>query len=596
MNTRWLSAALAAIAFQSCELTDSRTADRGTNDETSSFVLDDGQKASNATVTVFPAGGIDTLPTMVAYTNSKGEVKLSSLPRGYYSLLVSDKSGHASFVDSVYSDGANVNLPSDTLRPTGSIKGRIKVQVQDDPRIAWVALVGEGNFHTIDNDSGTFVLTGIAAGKHTLVSRTDFSEYTSTFRTASVFPDSVTDLGTIELVYSGMPIVTGIVGEWDSLGGIVDVKWDASTSTKVKGYRVYRSTSNDPLGETLLGFVDSGTTTFSDTVFRKNPMDWSSKGLIVDTTYVRYRVTTIGQNSAEGDKWNAWADTLRRPYMVAQLPATWTFVSSGLPRGARRLDTLNGSLIAFGHLSDSLLAAWKSSDQGRSWTLLRSEPITATYLSEGLNAAVSVSGEIRWTRPVTSGRKTPHPYLGNQYYTLIDSFLVYSMDQLGNTDSSTVSAADDSVTASVLVVDSAGLVLMEGTEIVSPVTSQSGYHSKHRRLESQDGQWIPGEGAKWFPDGFSYIWGTPFGHFQTWGRHVSITGKVTIRQDISSGTLLDLDSLVLSAASDLSYSRPAAPSAPHKVQGGPGNLTSIAWFRNKIFVLGEGTLWNVALP
>jgi hypothetical protein len=32
------------------------------------------------------------------------------------------------------------------------------------------------------------------------------------------------------------------------------------------------------------------------------------------------------------------------------------------------------------------------------------------------------------------------------------------------------------------------------------------------------------------------------------------------------------------------------------VQGGPDNLTSIAWFKKKIYVLGAGSLWNVTLP
>jgi len=153
MNLRWSAPLLAALVFTSCDVQDSKpVADRGTNDETSSFYLQNGQKASNATVTVFAAGGTDTLPTTLSYTNSDGQVTFSALPKGYYSLLVTDKTGRAAFVDSVYSDGAKMDLPSDTLRPTGSIKGRIKVQTQDDPKIAWVALVGEGYFHTIDDD------------------------------------------------------------------------------------------------------------------------------------------------------------------------------------------------------------------------------------------------------------------------------------------------------------------------------------------------------------------------------------------------------------------------------------------------------------
>ncbi len=588
MNTRWLSAALAIFALQACELTESRTTDRGTNDETSSFVLQDGRKASNATVAVFPAGGIDTLPTTVAYTNSNGQVKLSSLPRGYYSILVSDNSGHASFVDSVYSDGANVNLPSDTLRPTGSIKGRIKVQIQDDPKIAWVALVGEGNFHTIDNDSGTFLLTGIPAGKHTLVSRTDLSVYTSTFRTATVTPDSVTDVGTIELVYSGLPIVTGIVGTWDSLGGIVDLKWDAATSPKVKGYRIYRSTTNDPYSGELLGYVDSGTTTLSDTLFWRRP--GNSKQLSTDTSYVRYRVTAIGQGVAEGDKWNFWSATLRRPLMVAQHPATWSKISSSLPSTVTRLDTLPGCLVAIGQDASGFDGIWKSTDGGSNWVRIRSEA-ASEISSMGLSAAVSHAGYLRWVGAIGSGRQAifPSPLIPRP---LLDSLRIFKMDADGHVDSSTIAAADDSVCQARLILDSAGLVLLEGKLGLNYATFATPFVPTHRLLEDPSGNWLPGDWAPWF----KIVAQPNLYEFQTSIRTVSVTGKSTIHEDGVDGTLLDLDSLTLNTASYFTYSRPDSTDGPHVVKGSPENLTSIAWFDRKIFVLGRGTLWNVTLP
>lgn len=588
MNTRWLSAALAILAFQACDLIEDRRSDRGTNDETSSFVLQNGQKATNATVEVFPAGGSDTLPTTVAYTNSEGQVRLWDLPRGYYSLVVTDKeSGQASFVDSVYSDGVNMNLPSDTLRPTGSIKGRVKVQAQDDPKIAWVALVGEGNFHTIDNDSGTFLLTGIPAGRHTLVSRTDGDDYTSTFRTASVRPDSVTDVGTIELVYTGLPIVTGIVGTWDSLGGIVDLRWDASTSSKVKGYQVYRSTSNDPYSGELLGYVDSGTTTFSDTLFWRYP--GNSKQLITDTSYVRYRVTTVGQTGSEGDKWNFWSDTLRRPLKVAQHPATWSKISSGLPSTVTRLDTLPGCLVALGQGAPGFDEIWKSTDGGSNWVRIRSEA-ASEISSMGLSAAVSHAGYLRWLRGIGSGRQAifPSPLIPRP---LLDSLRIYKMDAEGHVDSSTIAAADDSVCQARLILDSAGLVLVEGKLGFNYATFATPFAPTHRLLEGPSGNWLPGDWAEWFkivakPNLYEY---------KTSIRTVSVTGKNSIHEDGVAGTLLDLDSLTLNTASYFTYSRPDSTDGPHEVEDSPGNLTSIAWFDHKIFVLGQGTLWNVEL-
>ncbi|MEN9308191.1 MAG: hypothetical protein RL173_2123 [Fibrobacterota bacterium] len=593
MNIRWLVAVLASGLLQSCDLMDSKTAKNdhsGTNDETSSFVLPDGQKASNATVTVFAVGSVDSLPQTVAYTNRDGKVELKDLPRGYYSLLVTDKSGSASFVDSVYSDGAKVNVPSDTLRPTGSIKGKIKVQPQDDPKIAWVALVGTGFFRTIDNDSGTFLLTGVPAGSHTLVSRTDRSEYTSTFKTALVRPDSVTDVGSIELVYTGLPIVTGIVGTWDSLGGIVELEWDASTSPIVKGYRVYRGTSRNSFDETYLGTVDSGTTRFVDTAFPVAKIGVASKGLFVDTSYVRYFVRVVGQKGEEGDRWNSWSATLRSPLMVAQLPASWIKVTSTAPVGMVRLDTLEGSLVGFGQDSVGRNAVWKSVDGGNSWSLLLSR-FASQNSDMGLVNAVSHGGSLRWVDGVVSGRKAvfPSPLIAQD---LLDSLRIFTMDASGRVDSNTIAAAGDTIQQALLLVDSVGLVLVEGDRNLNLFTYSTFFTPTHRLLEGPGGEWILGSWASWFKP----FWDDSRMFLKIPVRTVSVTGRWSVLPYGSIGSHLDLDSLALGVGGILSYSRPTATGVPHKVQGGPDNLTSIAWFKEKIYVLGNGSLWNVALP
>lgn len=591
MNIRWLVAALAGLALQSCEETKATQSEqRGTNDETSSFVLSDGRKASNATVTVYNAGKVDSLPRTVVYTDRDGRIELNGLPRGYYSLMVTDKSGSASFVDSVYSDGVNANIPSDTLRPTGSIKGRIKVQVQDDPKIAWVALVGAGFFRTIDNDSGTFLLTGIPAGSHTLVSRTDLPAYTSTFRAAIVKSDSVSDVGTIELVYTGLPVATGIAGTWDSLGGIVHLKWDAATSPKVKGYRVYRGTSVDAFDEVYLGTVDSGITGFVDTVFP--PFRWGmpSKGLAVDSSHVRYFVRVVGQKGEEGDRWNSWSAALRSPLLVAQLPASWTKVSEALPITVTRLDTLGGALVSLGQDKNGRDVVWKSTDGGQVWSLLATRS-ASPIASMGLSNAVSHQGALRWVEAVTSGRETvfPAPMIAQ---SLLDTLRIFRMDAGGRVDSVAIAAADDSVNQAQLVVDSAGLVLVEGPRKLNGFLFDFFFSPTHRFLEGSGGEWIEGSWATWFEPTWDVLKRT----LLTPVRTVSVMGRSRILPDGSLGSLLDLDSLRLRATGRLAYSSPYAPSDVHVVRGGPADLTSIVWFDRKIFVLGQGAIWNVTLP
>ncbi|MBK8801015.1 MAG: hypothetical protein IPN71_02965 [Fibrobacteres bacterium] len=591
MNIRWLVAALAGLVLQSCEESKiTQTEQRGTNDETSSFVLTDGRKASNATVAVYSAGKVDSMPRIVTYTNANGNVDLKDLPRGYYSLMVTDKSGSASFVDSVYSDGLTVNLPSDTLRPTGSIKGRIKVQAQDDPKIAWVALVGAGFFRTIDNDSGAFLLTGVPAGNYTLVSRTDLSVYTSTFRAATVKSDSVSDVGAIELVYTGLPVVTGIVGVWDSLGGIVDLKWDAATSPKVKGYRVYRGTSVDAFDEVYLGTVDSGIPRFVDTVFPPFQSGVPSKGLAVDSSHVRYFVRVVGQKGEEGDRWNSWSATLRSPFLVAQLPASWTKVSTALPATVTRLDTVTGAIVGLGRDNDGRDVVWKSTDGGGAWTVLGARP-ASTIEGMGLANAVSHSGVLRWVEGVASGRETvfPAPMI---VQSLLDSLRIFRMDAGGRLDSTTIAAADDSVNQAELVVDSAGLVLMEGARLLNYHTYLLWFGRSHRFLEGAGGEWIAGSWASWLEP----VWDLQNKFLLTPIRTVSVKGRQTIHPSGSNGMQLDLDTLVLGVGGRLAYGSLDPTQGSHVVQGGPDNLTSIVWFRGKVYVLGQGTVWNVTLP
>ncbi|HOX52390.1 MAG TPA: hypothetical protein PKY05_12945, partial [Fibrobacteria bacterium] len=112
----------------------------GTNNEThtkATFYQSSGKPASGARVRVFAASEslTDTLPVAQAIVDPNGQVSLNLKP-GYFSLLAEDGSGRAVFIDSVLSDGDTVMIPADTLRPTGSFKGRIRVQPMHSPAIS----------------------------------------------------------------------------------------------------------------------------------------------------------------------------------------------------------------------------------------------------------------------------------------------------------------------------------------------------------------------------------------------------------------------------------------------------------------------------
>jgi len=174
MIFRILLAATTTLLLWGCDQSTASANSGGTNDETSTFYLQSGRVAARAAVTIFAAGRADSLPATKTYTDGNGHLDFPSVPKGYYSLVVRDTSGQAAFLDSIFSSGAGAVVPSDTLRPTGSVKGRVKVQPQDDPRIAWVALLGAGIFVNVD-DSGRFAIHGIPEGKYSLMARADLS-------------------------------------------------------------------------------------------------------------------------------------------------------------------------------------------------------------------------------------------------------------------------------------------------------------------------------------------------------------------------------------------------------------------------------------
>jgi len=599
MRFRLLLASTAALLLWGCDQS-TASANSGTNDETSTFYLQSGRVAARAAVTIFAAGRADSLPTTKTYTDVNGHLNFPSVPKGYYSVFVRDTSGQAAFVDSIFSDGAGAVVPSDTLHPTGSVEGRVAVQPQDDPRIAWVALLGAGLFANVD-DSGKFSISGIPEGRYTLLATTNQSQYTSTFVPAPVWMDSTTNLGTIQLVYTGVPVVSGITGTWDSLGGIVHLSWDTTGESKATGYRIYKGNSNDPTSGALVAFVNAGTSTWADTVF---PRADSMAGM---TEYVRYQVTAVGLNGAESARWNSWSDTVRSPDLVAQLPATWTLVSSNIPCASCRLDTLPGSLLLIdnGALYSGTAGLLVSKD-GTSWNQIRSEPDSDGFSSftGGLPDGVVYQGKFWWIHPKPSSRliyipdSTSYQHL---QFALTDSLQVLSIDAAGQMDSTTIATSSDSVSAYHLVVDSTGLVLLEGMVWYASAVSEYGMKVETRRLHV-DGNWNLGQWATWFAQ---WPWLLPPSfNLEYAERIVSPKGRSTVYLASYPGTYLDQDAQMLETTGNpyggfsgfMYYT--TTPSAPrwHRVQGTPEDLGTMTSFQGAVWTTESDSLWKVTMP
>jgi len=230
----------AAIILQACD----RDTVAGTNNEThtkGTFYQANGKPAVGARVRVYSAAQQETDSTTAQvaqeYVDQNGNVALKLKP-GHYS-LVADSGSISAFIDSVFSDGDKVAIPVDTLRPTGTITGYIRVQPMHSPSIAWVHLM-RTNLYTKVDSTGFFRFANVPAGSLDLVAVSHLSEYTHTHKLVRALPDSTVHVDTIDLVYNGLPLVTGIAATYDTLSGVVTLTWHDTTYARKAGYVIYR--------------------------------------------------------------------------------------------------------------------------------------------------------------------------------------------------------------------------------------------------------------------------------------------------------------------------------------------------------------------
>lgn len=256
----------AALFLQACD----RDTVAGTNNEThtkGTFYQANGKPAVGARVRVYSATQKETDSTTAQvaqeYVDAYGNVDLKLKP-GHYS-LVADSGSISAFIDSIFSDGDEVAIPVDTLRPTGTLTGYIRVQPMHSPSIAWVHLM-RTNLYTKVDSTGFFRLANVPAGSLDLVAVSHLPEYTPTHKLVRALPESTVHVDTIDLVYNGLPLVTGIAATYDTLTGVVTLTWHDTAYARKAGYVIYRQEgASSWIFPPERGYAESSI--FRDTVF-----------------------------------------------------------------------------------------------------------------------------------------------------------------------------------------------------------------------------------------------------------------------------------------------------------------------------------------
>lgn len=466
-----------------------KSADGGTNDDTSTvvaFYTKDGRPAVGAAVKIFASSDTSRIPTSKVYTSTSGAVVMPALAAGYYNILVEGDSGYVAFQDSLVSDGKTLPYRSDTLVAPGEVTGRIRVQPNDDPHIAWVGLLGTGLYLNVD-DSGRFSLPKVPEGRYTLLAKAEKTGYVSTFLSVEVARGAKRDLGEIRLIWTGLPIATGLAGSVDSLEGTVRLTWDTATTAKVAGWTVWRAGSDDPSTAVKVAYVGPKQTVFVDTLFA--PLDTVAR-------YVRYWVRAKGGAGDSGEIWNSWSVVARPPMLAGAWTPNWkkAVSSSWLEDSVIKymteqrpwIDTMDGGLAAILVRNSKLVLA--TSRDGSTW---KSVAVLKGWNDQGLYHG----GRFWWCEPVLGGRFVPPIPAFSDTIALADSFRVHSVDAQGVDRIEVVPALSTEVSSGVLYAQGDSIALLQYRQASVTIPMQV---TEARMIRLPSGSWEASDSAGWW--------------------------------------------------------------------------------------------------
>ena len=164
--------------------------------------------------------------TASAVTDASGRFVIDSIDTGTY-VIEAASGNNAVFIDSVVvkRTDSTLNLPPDTLKPAGAIKGVIRLSEGGDPRKVFVLAFGVDRFAGVEAD-GRFRFQGLAEASYRLRIISTLDNYGVVDTVTTVRSADTTDLDTIELPFTGIPTVKGLTLIYDRLRQIVTLRWN----------------------------------------------------------------------------------------------------------------------------------------------------------------------------------------------------------------------------------------------------------------------------------------------------------------------------------------------------------------------------------
>ena len=291
-----------------------QTSGTGSETDTAMIYNPDNTPAVGAVVRFFVATDSTRTIAWSSKTDANGHYSVKGLAKGMYNMLAYSAKGLATgapkmlaandsligYQDSIVVLPDTVLVNPDTLEKPGSVTGIIGLQPNHNPLTVTVQVLGTDLYSNVDAN-GKFTLAPVAKGSYNLRLVTTLPDYTPTYKTiqtAGQKKDTLSD--TLWLLYTGIPVVTGLAATYDTVNGIVHLSWNNAAFWDFQNYSIFRDDYNS-LVLSAIPIAARGDTFFVDTVFKRNLVTGQFSFIDTNDYHFKYRVSVENNSSIRGE-------------------------------------------------------------------------------------------------------------------------------------------------------------------------------------------------------------------------------------------------------------------------------------------------------
>ncbi len=227
----------------------------------------DGKKpAAGATVKIFDAAAIAKQPAATFTTDDSGRFSAVHLPDGEYNIWA-EKMSFILFQGPVLVTPTHTTLHDDTLECPSELTVRVGIVPGHDPRTVTMRIAGSDKQFSGTDAKGRLTLPGLAGGTYSCLFECSLPDYLPATETLSIKACTVDSLGdTIRFTYTGIPIVSDIRTQQDTLSGTITVSWAKTSYTDFQDYLLYKNNCTDTV-VSKTPFYATPDTFFVDSVY-----------------------------------------------------------------------------------------------------------------------------------------------------------------------------------------------------------------------------------------------------------------------------------------------------------------------------------------